>query len=181
MTDLCGYLCEVETACGSVEIRDTKEKDAGRERREEDKLGSGFCRLFAMFTECHQCGQGDGSGFQPDKKQKEVAAGDHEVHSQQGAQCEEIVFTPLILHLLPVEHIFRLQKNDQRGHIQHGLNNCHYGMILIHAAERFTRCPRNKVQEGVQGKEEDCHRLKIFFSFLAGNDIEEQQKENDGQ
>ena len=87
-----GHIVEVECAADAVEHGDAVEHHAAGECGGEDVLGGSLGRLVLVFVEGHEAGHGHGCHLQSEEEQEEVAAGHHDVHAEQGAQDEHVVF-----------------------------------------------------------------------------------------
>ena len=94
----CGEVAEIELSCGAVEHRDAVEHDAAREGRCEDVLGCCLCRLLLVLVESHEACHRHACHLESEEEHKEVAAGYHYEHAEQGGD-EEHVELALVLHV----------------------------------------------------------------------------------
>ena len=130
-----GHLAEIERAGSAIQQGDAVEQEGGREEGEEDELGAGFCALGALLVVGDEGRHGDGGELKADEEHQEVAAGDHEVHAEEGEQGDGVELALLDTVLGGSEPLGRHEEDDDGADIEGGLEGGHHAGALVHTAE----------------------------------------------
>ena len=92
---------KIERAGSAVDERQAVEQQGGREHRAQDKLGTGFRAVVAVFVEGHEAGHGDAGHLQSDVEYQEMPGGHHEEHAQQGGERQHVELALFIMRVFP--------------------------------------------------------------------------------
>ncbi len=101
---------KIERAGSAVDERQAVEQQGGREQGAEDKLGSGFRTVVAVFVEGHEAGHGDAGHFQSDVEYQEMPGGHHEEHAQQGGERQHVELALFIMRCPRAQPFAALQE-----------------------------------------------------------------------
>lgn len=167
-----GQLVKVEGAGGTIDKRHAVEQQGCREEGEQDVLGTGLGAFILFLVIGHEGGHGDGGQLESDEEHEEVAAGNHEIHAQQGKEHEGVELAHLDAVLAAVEPRTGHEEDDNDAHVEHTLDDGHHGGMLVHAAESLRRqggigAPRHEIDDGVRYHEQHGEK-RAYIAAAAG-------------
>ena len=147
-------------------MNDRHRAAGGREHRAQDKLGSGFRAVVAVFVEGHEAGHGDAGHFQSDVEYQEMPGGHHEEHAQQGGERQHVELTLFIMRVFPPQPFAALEEDKQRAGRKDGLDDGRERGVDVHAAEECAGVGR-KVQSYLECHQHANDRMKPTLAMAA--------------
>lgn len=157
---------KIERAGSAVDERQAVEQQGGREHRAQDKLGSGFRTVVAVFVEGHEAGHGDAGHFQSDVEYQEMPGGHHEEHAQQGGERQHVELALFIVRVFPSQPFAALEEDKQRAGRKDGLDDGRERGVDVHAAEECAGVGR-KVQSYLECHQHANDRMKPTLAMAA--------------
>src|ERR1035437_7781921 len=139
----------------------------GRKYCREDILSTGFSRFAVVLVKSHQRSHRDRGCFKTDKEHQEVSRGNHEIHSQQRRQSQEIEFTPFNAVGFFIQEFMCLQQYDECTDVQDSLHIGLHRNVLVHAACDGKCITWNAIQQSMSCKEYQCNGLEILRSLFT--------------
>lgn len=128
---------KIERAGGTIDEADAVEQQGAGEEGEEDELRAGFCTFVAFLVKSHEGCHGDGGEFEADEEHEEVAAGYHEIHTEECEEHELIELSLLYPVLFAAEPLVAHEEDNDDTDVEDGLHDGGHRRGLIHAAEGF--------------------------------------------
>ena len=145
---------EVEGAGDTVDEADAEEQQGSGEECEQNELGTGFGAFVAVLVEGHGGSHGDAGGFKTDEEHEEVSAGNHEVHSKQCEEGDEVELALLYQVFLARQPFVGHQEGDDGADGEDALDDGHHRGVLIHASEGFAgfMTQRAEIKQSMHGE-----------------------------
>ena len=146
---------EVEGTRRTVNQGNTVQQQTTGEQCRKNVFGTGFGRVMAIFVEGHQGCHRNTCSLQSDEEQQEMSGGNHEIHTQQRTECQQIELTLLDDGIRQLHPLMCHQEDNQCTYTEDGLHDALYRCIVIHAAESIDNRTGDDRNQRVYGKQHD--------------------------